>query len=80
MARQRFNDGIPTGVPPDATVAHKTGEITRIAHDFGIVTAANGTRYALAVMVRGLESQDSASALIADLSRIVYARAVAASR
>ena len=80
MRRQRFNDRIPAGVPADATVAHKTGEITRIAHDFGIVTAANGTRYALAVMVRGLESPDSASALIADLSRLVYERAVAAAR
>jgi len=80
MARQRFNDGIPPGVPSDATVAHKTGEITRIDHDFGIVTAANGTRYALAVMVRGLDSQDSSSALIADLSRLVYERAVGGSR
>jgi len=80
MARQRFNDGIPAGVPSDATVAHKTGEITRIDHDFGIVTAANGTRYALAVMVRGLDSQDSSSALIADLSRLVYERAVGGSR
>jgi beta-lactamase class A len=80
MARQRFNDGIPAGVPPDATVAHKTGEITRNDHDFGIVTAANGTRYALAVMVRGLDSQDSSAALIADLSRLIYARAVGVNR
>jgi len=80
MGRQRFNAGIPAGVPAAATVAHKTGEITRIAHDFGIVTAADGTRYALAVMVRGLESGDSASALIADLSRLVYEHAVAGPR
>lgn len=76
MTRQQFNDAIPAGVPVDAKVAHKTGEITRIHHDFGIVTAGDGTRYVLAVMVRGLESKDSSAALMADLSRIVYERAV----
>jgi beta-lactamase class A len=75
MARQRFRDGIPAGLPPDATVAHKTGEITRIHHDFGIVTAGDGTRYALALMVRGLDSKDSSAALMADLSRLIYQRA-----
>jgi beta-lactamase class A len=76
MGRQRFNDGIPAGVPADAKVAHKTGEITRIHHDFGIVTAGDGTRYVLALMVRGLESKDSSALLMADLSRLVYERAV----
>jgi beta-lactamase class A len=80
MARQRFNDGIPAGLPADATAAHKTGEITRIHHDFGIVTAADGTRYALALMVRGLESHDSSAVLMADLSRLVYERAVTVTR
>jgi beta-lactamase class A len=77
MARQQFNAAIPAGVPSDATVAHKTGEITRVHHDFGIVTAGNGTRYALALMVRGLDSKDSSAALMADLTRLVHARAAA---
>jgi beta-lactamase class A len=76
MARQRFNPAIPAGVPSDATVAHKTGEITRIHHDFGIVTAGDGTRYVLALMVRGLDAKDSSAALMADLTRLVHARAV----
>jgi beta-lactamase class A len=75
MGRQRFGDAIPAGLPADATVAHKTGEITRIHHDFGIVTAGDGTRYVLALMVRGLDSKDSSAALMADLSRLVYQRA-----
>jgi len=76
MGRQRFNEAITAGLPADAKVAHKTGEITAIHHDFGIVTAADGSRYVLALMVRGLESKDSSSALMADLSRMVYERAV----
>jgi len=80
MGRQQFGSAIPAGVPPGVTVAHKTGEITRIHHDFGIVTAGDGARYVLALMVRGLDSRDSSAALMADLSRIVYDHAMAASR
>ena len=79
LSRQRFNTRIPAGLPEGTTVAHKTGEITRIHHDFGIVTAEDGTRYVLALMVRGLDAADSAAALMADLSRIVYEHAVRAS-
>jgi len=76
LRRQTFNEAIPAGVPPGTAVAHKTGDLTGIHHDFGIVTAADGTRYVLALMVRGLESKDSSAALMADLSRLVYERAV----
>jgi beta-lactamase class A len=79
MSRQLFNTRIPAGLPEGATVAHKTGEITRLHHDFGIITAGDGTRYVLALMVGGLDSKDSAAALMADLSRIVYEHAVRAS-
>src|SRR3954468_1404044 len=36
LKRQKFNEGIPAGVPPGTAVAHKTGSITRIHHDAGI--------------------------------------------
>lgn len=75
MGRQQFGSGIPAGVPAGTTVAHKTGEITRIHHDFGIVTTGDGTRYVLALMVRGLDSRDSSDALLADLTRLVHAHA-----
>jgi beta-lactamase class A len=80
MSRQQSNSGIPAGLPEGTTVAHKTGEITRIHHDFGIVRAGDGTRYVLALMVRGLDSRDSSAALMADLSRIVYHHALSESR
>ncbi|MEM1271821.1 MAG: serine hydrolase, partial [Bacteroidota bacterium] len=37
MARQQYNSMIPRGVPDGSTVAHKTGWITGIRHDAGIV-------------------------------------------
>ena len=34
---QQFRSGIPAGLPREARVAHKTGEISTIAHDAGLV-------------------------------------------
>jgi beta-lactamase class A len=75
LSRQHFNEGIPAGLPAGTWVAHKTGEITRIHHDAALVGVGDTLRYVLVVMVKGLDSRDSSSALIADLSRLVYGRA-----
>jgi len=71
LKRQRFNDRIPSGLPRGIPVAHKTGEITRIQHDAAIVYAPRP--YVLVVLVRGLDDAKRGSALIADISRVVYA-------
>jgi beta-lactamase class A len=71
LKRQAFNDGIPAGLPPGTAVAHKTGSITRIHHDAGIVYAPRP--YVLVILVRGLEDQKASGALMAQLSRMVYA-------
>lgn len=71
LKRQQFNDGIPAGVPAGTIVAHKTGSITRIHHDAGIVYGARP--YVLVILVRGIDDQKKSAAVIADLSRIVYA-------
>ena len=72
LERQHFRDGIPAGLPSDVPVAHKTGSITRIQHDAGIVFAH--PPYVLVVLVRGLEDEKTSKALIAEISRAVYTR------
>jgi beta-lactamase class A len=72
LARQRFNDGIPAELPPGTRVAHKTGEITAVNHDAGIVYPAHGPAYVLVVLTHGLQEQKVSSRLIADLSLMVY--------
>jgi beta-lactamase class A len=71
LKRQMFNDGIPAGLPPKTAVAHKTGNITRIHHDAGIVYAKRP--YVLVVLVRGIQDQKQSGALIAKISKAVYA-------
>jgi beta-lactamase class A len=70
LKRQAFNDAIPAGLPPGTTVAHKTGSITRINHDAGIVYAARP--YVLVILVRGVDDGKISSALMAQLSRLVH--------
>jgi beta-lactamase class A len=75
LERQRFNEGIPAGLPAGTRVAHKTGEITKIHHDAALVTVGDGLRYVLVILVKGIESRDSSAALMADLARLVHAQA-----
>jgi beta-lactamase class A len=70
LERQRFNEGIPAGLPPGTRVAHKTGEITKIHHDAAIVYAPRP--FVLVILVRGLADKKDSSALISDIARIFY--------
>ena len=70
LTRQKFRDAIPAGVPSDTVVAHKTGTITKIHHDAGIVYAPRP--YVIVLLVRGIEDQKKSAALMAELSKSIY--------
>jgi beta-lactamase class A len=70
LKRQKFNDGIPGGVPASVAVGHKTGTITKIHHDAAIVYAARP--YILVVMTRGMPDEAKSDLLIAEISRLIY--------
>ena len=67
LAGQKFNAGIPQGVPPGTKVAHKTGTITKVHHDAAIVYGARPS--VLVVLTRGIEKEADSDALIARLTR-----------
>jgi beta-lactamase class A len=71
LERQTFNEGIPAGLPPGTRVAHKTGDITRIQHDAAIVYAPRP--FVLVVLTRGIAEQKESYALIAGITRQIYA-------
>jgi len=72
MLDQKFNEGVPAGLPPAVRVSHKTGSITKINHDCAIVYPPNRKPYVLIVLTRGIEDENRAHKLIADVSRTVY--------
>jgi beta-lactamase class A len=73
LLAQEHNDGIPAGLPPGTRVAHKTGSITEISHDAGLVLEPDGERYVLVVLTRGFKKGDDADRVIADVARAVHA-------
>jgi beta-lactamase class A len=75
LLAQEFNDKIPAGLPPGTRVAHKTGEITAVSHDAAIVYPPERKAYVLVVLTRGISDGKASAALIADISRLVYAHA-----
>lgn len=77
LAAQKFNGGIPAGLPEGTRVAHKTGSITKIEHDAGVVYPPGRKPYVLVVLVRGIADEKRAHKLIADISRAVYEDALA---
>jgi len=76
LLAQEFNEKIPAGLPPGTRVAHKTGEITAVSHDAAVVYPPNRKPYVLVVLTKGIREGSSSSALIADISRIVWNHAV----
>jgi beta-lactamase class A len=72
LLSQRFNDGVPAGLPAATRVAHKTGNITKHNHDAAIVYAPGRKPYVIVVLTRGVAEQKRSAKLIADISRVVY--------
>ena len=70
---QQFKSGLPAGLPRGARVAHKTGEISTIAHDAGLVYLPDRRPYAIAVLTEWEPSATGRSATIAAASYLAYA-------
>lgn len=69
---QHFNEAIPALLPNDVKVAHKTGWITRVSHDSGLVILPDGRQYALVILTKEWESDEDNTALMAAISKEIY--------
>lgn len=73
LHQQEFRSGIPAGLPDDARVANKTGEISTVAHDTGLVYLPDREPYALAILVEWDPGNTSGRRdTLANISRAVY--------
>ncbi|HEX7708458.1 MAG TPA: serine hydrolase [Thermoanaerobaculia bacterium] len=68
---QQYRSGIPAGLPKAARVAHKTGNISTVHHDAGIVYLEDRKPYVLVILTQFAPEQGRGTA-VADLSRDVY--------
>lgn len=68
MTAETFSNGLASGIPAEALLAHKTGNWPNARHDAGIVFGPN-TTYVLVILS---DNRDGSLAMIAALSALVY--------
>jgi len=81
MKQQRFNDGIPSLLPeekdgpvgalPAWEMAHKTGFITGIEHDMGLLYFPKDT-FAVTVLSKGITDRAAAKRVQGQIGRMLY--------
>lgn len=69
---QQFNEVIPLYLPKNAEVAHKTGWITGVHHDAGIVYLPDGRFYVLVLLSKNLKDFDKGTEQLAGISKTIY--------
>lgn len=72
LHEQEFKGGIPAQLPREARVAHKTGEISTVAHDAGIVYLPDRAPYVLTVLSEWEPGATSRQPTIASVSYAAY--------
>jgi len=69
---QKYNEIIPAKLPAEVKVAHKTGSITRVMHDSGLIILPDGRKYVLVLLSKEWEDEDQVREMLADISRKIY--------
>ena len=63
---------LQAGLPPEAILIHKTGDIGKMLGDAGVVYAQNGRKYIVVILVKRPHNDYSARDMIQEASRIIY--------
>jgi beta-lactamase class A len=71
MLDQQYRSGIPAGLPKAARVAHKTGNISTVHHDAGIVYLEGRKPYVLVILTQ-FSAEKGRSNAVAEVSRDIY--------
>lgn len=72
LAQQSHRDVIPANLPKTLKIANKTGWITGVHHDSAIVYLPNGQKYVLVLLSRDMEDMEKGTAMLAQVSKMVY--------
>ncbi len=71
MLEQQYRSGIPAGLPKAARVAHKTGNISTVHHDAGIVFVEERKPYVLVILTQ-FPAESVRGTAVADVSRDIF--------
>ncbi len=69
---QQHREIIPAKLPEGVKVAHKTGWITGVRHDSGIVILPDGRKYVLVLLSKDLKDEKAAMEAMATVSEMIY--------
>jgi beta-lactamase class A len=72
LADQKFNEIIPAKLPKNLKIAHKTGSITGVQHDSGIVYLPDGRSYVLVVLSKNLKDVEKGVEILSEISKMIY--------
>ena len=72
MGHVKNNRLLAAGLPPNASIAHKTGDIGKMLGDAGIIYSPNGRKYIVAIMVKRNHNDYSAKDFIVNASQTIY--------
>lgn len=72
LKKQHFNDMIPARLPDSVQVAHKTGSITGVNHDSGLVILPDGTKYVLVLLSKEAADRENVIDMFAEISHMIY--------
>ena len=71
MLDQQYRSGIPAGLPKAARVAHKTGNISTVHHDAGIVYLEGRKPYVLVILTQ-FSADAARGTAVAEVSRDIF--------
>lgn len=72
LEEQYYKESIGGKLPSDVRTATKSGSITKIAHDSGLVFLPDGRKYALVLLSKGFAEHDKATGVLANISKLIY--------
>ena len=71
LLEQQYRSGIPAGLPKAARVAHKTGNISTVHHDAGIVFLDDRKPYVLVILTQ-FGAETGRGTAVAEVSRDIF--------
>jgi beta-lactamase class A len=71
MLDQQYRSGIPAGLPKEVRVAHKTGNISTVHHDAGIVYIEDRKPYVLVILTQ-FAAETGRGTAVAEVSRDIF--------